>query len=169
VCGALWPDFLRMLVSRGVALLPRSFSQTFESFLFDLIDGVAVIRTPSRIVSILVLTATVWFSTFLQFYVMLELFPYHQSMLLAVTVAVFVALAIAIPSVPGFIGVFQGGCVAATGLFGYPYEAAVVYSLVIHVLSYLLFIGLGFWLLAVHDLSLFELKRAVELDDAPGT
>jgi uncharacterized membrane protein YbhN (UPF0104 family) len=82
-------------------------------------------------------------------------------------VAVFVALAIAIPSVPVFIGVFQAGCVAATGLFGYPHEAAVVYSLVIHVLSYLLFIGLGFWLLAVHDLSLFELKRAVESDDAP--
>jgi uncharacterized protein (TIRG00374 family) len=167
VCGALLPEFLRTLVARVVSLLPSSLSKPLQSFLFDLIDGAAVIRTPGRIVSIIVLTAAVWFSSFLQFYVMLELFPYHQSMLFAVTLTVFVALAVAIPSVPGFIGVFQAGCVAAGALFGYPQEAAVVYSLMIHVLSYLLFIGLGFWLLAVHDLSLFDLKRAVESNNAP--
>jgi uncharacterized membrane protein YbhN (UPF0104 family) len=116
---------------------------------------------------ILALTSVVWLTTFLQFYVMLYLFPYHQSMLLAVTIGVFVALAVALPSAPGFIGVFQAGCVAAGALFAYPQEAAVVFSLVIHVLSYILFIMLGFWLLTVHDLSLFELKRAVEENAEP--
>jgi uncharacterized membrane protein YbhN (UPF0104 family) len=144
--------------------LPTSIAKPLEGFLFDLIEGAAVMRTPGRIVTILGLTAVVWFSTFLQFYVMLYLFPYHQSMLFAVTLTVFVALAVALPSAPGFIGVFQAGCVAAGTLFSYPQEAAVVYSLMIHVLSYLLFLVLGFWLLTVHDLSLFELKKAVEAD-----
>ncbi len=164
VCGALLPDLLRTLVTRTLAFLPTSVSKPVVSFLSDLIDGAAVIRTPGRIVAIILLTAGVWLTTFLQFYVMLELFPYHQSFLFSVTLAVFVALAVAIPSAPGFIGVFQAGCVAAATLFGYPQEAAVVYSLVVHVLSYLLVLGVGFWLLAIHDLNLFELKRAVESD-----
>jgi uncharacterized protein (TIRG00374 family) len=164
ICGALLPSLLREVISFCVRPLPASIGAPLESFLFDLLDGAAVIRTPRRVASILGLTGAVWLSTFLQFHVMLYLFPYHQSMLFSVTLAVFVSLAVAIPSAPGFIGVFQAGCVAAGALFSYPQEAIVVYSLAIHVVSYLLFIVLGFWLLTVHDLSLFELKRAVEGD-----
>ena len=75
---------------------------------------------------------------------------------------VFVALAIALPSAPGFVGVFQIGCVAACSLFSYPLAAAQVYSLIVHALTYVLFVVIGFWLIAVHDLSLSELKEAAE-------
>ena len=54
------------------------------------------------------------------------------------------------------------GCVAACSLFMYPESAAQVYSIVVHVLTFILIVGLGFWLLSVHDLNLFELKKAAE-------
>jgi len=167
VVAAVLPGPLREIIAHSLKLLPVGVAGHAQRFLFDLIEGAAVIRTFNRIGLILGLTAGVWLTTFLQFYVMLYLFPYQQSMLLAVTVGVFVALAVALPSAPGFVGVFQAGCVAAGALFAYPQEAAVVFSLVIHVLSYLLFIMLGFWVLTVYDLSLFELKRAVEARTEP--
>jgi uncharacterized membrane protein YbhN (UPF0104 family) len=108
------------------------------------------------------LTALVWFTAYLQFQVILWMFPFNQSFLLSVALGVFVALAIALPSAPGFVGVFQIGCVAAASLFAYPESDAKVYSLVAHGLTYVLMIIIGFWLLTVHDLNLFELKKAAE-------
>jgi uncharacterized membrane protein len=77
---------------------------------------------------------------------------------------VFVSLAVALPSAPGFVGVFQMGCVAAASLFAYPIAAAQLYSIIIHLLSFLFVVGIGFWVLMIHDLTLFELKKAAERD-----
>jgi hypothetical protein len=49
-------------------------------------------------------------------------------------------------------------------LFAYPLAAAQLYSIIIHLLSFLFVIGIGFWVLAIHDLTLFELKKAAERD-----
>jgi uncharacterized membrane protein YbhN (UPF0104 family) len=106
-------------------------------------------------------------TTYLQFQALLFIFNFNHSVLLAVTLGVFVALAVALPSAPGFVGVFQVGCVAATSLFAYPLAAAQVYSLVVHALTFILLIIIGFWLLSVHNLNLFELKRAAEEGQQP--
>jgi uncharacterized membrane protein YbhN (UPF0104 family) len=79
---------------------------------------------------------------------------------------VFVALAIALPSAPGFVGVFQVGCVAAFNLFSYPISDAQVFSIIVHAITYALFISIGFWLIAIHNLNLLELKRAAENREA---
>jgi uncharacterized membrane protein YbhN (UPF0104 family) len=93
------------------------------------------------------------------------MFPHEQqSFLLSVTLCVFVSLAVALPSAPGFVGVFQMGCVAAAALFAYPLAAAQLYSIIIHIVSFLVVVVVGFWILAIHDLTLFELKRAAEKD-----
>jgi uncharacterized membrane protein YbhN (UPF0104 family) len=81
------------------------------------------------------------------------------------TLGVFVALAVAAPSVPGFLGVFQLGCVAAFKLFSYPAAAAQVYSIVTHGLTYLFIVGTGTIILMSRNLNLLELKRAVEKTD----
>ena len=111
---------------------------------------------------IVFLTSLVWLTGYLQFQAVLLMFPFNQSFLLSVALGVFVALAIALPSAPGFVGVFQIGCVAAASLFAYPEADAKVYSLVVHGLTYLIMIIVGFWLLTIHDLNLFELKKAAE-------
>lgn len=117
--------------------------------------------------AVIALTTGVWVTTCLQFNALLFIFDLNHSVILAVTLGVFVALAVALPSAPGFVGVFQVGCVAATSLFSYPLAAAQVYSLVVHALTFILLITVGFWLLSVHDLNLFELKKAAEEGQQP--
>lgn len=162
VGGCLVPKPINYMVAVCVKPLPEKVANFVTRFSSDLIKGAAVIHTPKRLLSVLVLTACVWITAYLQFNALLFMFPYNNSFLLSVALGVFVALAIALPSAPGFVGVFQIGCVAACSLFSYPDAAAKVYSLVVHALTYILFISLGFWLLAVHDLNLFELKRVAE-------
>lgn len=162
VGGCLFPRLINKIVEISVTPLPRGIAQGLQRFASDLVNGAAVIKTPSRLVMIIFLTMLVWLTAYMQFQAVLWMFPFNQSFLLSVALGVFVALAIALPSAPGFVGVFQIGCVAAASLFAYPESDAKVYSLVVHGLTYLILIVVGFWLLAIHDLNLFELKKAAE-------
>jgi glycosyltransferase 2 family protein len=165
VFGCLFPKFIRSMVEIFVQPLPDKVGAFVSRFLGDLLTGAAVIATPSRLIAIVGLTVLIWISSFLQFYDLLFMFPQEQrSFLLGVTLCVFVSLAVALPSAPGFVGVFQMGCVAAAALFAYSVSAAQLYSILVHLLTFVLVIGMGFWVLAVHDLNLFELKKAAEKD-----
>jgi uncharacterized protein (TIRG00374 family) len=166
VGGCLFPSVIHRIVELCVQPLPHKVASTLKRFASDLLDGAAVIKTPSRLLIIIGLTALVWLTAYLQFQVVLWMFPFNQSFLLSVALGVFVALAIALPSAPGFVGVFQIGCVAAASLFAYPESDAKVYSLVAHGLTYVMMIIVGFWLLAIHDLNLFELKKEAEQGSA---
>jgi uncharacterized protein (TIRG00374 family) len=165
VLGCLFPVFIRSLVAVAVKPFPERLARLGTRFLGDLLDGAAVIRTPTRLAAIVALTGAIWLTSFLQFYSLLFMFPHEQqSFLLSVTLCVFVSLAVALPSAPGFVGVFQMGCVAAAALFAYPIAAAQLYSIIAHLLTFLLVVVIGFWVLAIHDLTLFELKKAAEKD-----
>ncbi|MEN9845510.1 MAG: hypothetical protein RIS36_657 [Pseudomonadota bacterium] len=165
VLGCLFPVLIRSVVAFVVKPLPDGIGRFATRLSGELLDGAAVIKTPARLTMIVGLTASVWVSSFLQFYAILFMFPHEQhSLLLSVTLCVFVSLAVALPSAPGFVGVFQMGCVAAASLFAYPIAAAQLYSIIIHLLSFLFVVGIGFWVLMIHDLTLFELKKAAERD-----
>jgi hypothetical protein len=165
VLGCLFPALIRAVVTFVVKPLPDGLGRFATRLSGDLLDGAAVIKTPARLGAIVALTGLVWVTSFLQFYAILFMFPHEQhSLLMSVTLCVFVSLAVALPSAPGFVGVFQLGCVAAASLFAYPLAAAQLYSIIIHLLSFLFVIGIGFWVLTIHDLTLFELKKAAERD-----
>jgi glycosyltransferase 2 family protein len=55
--------------------------------------------------------------------------PFAQA---SITVAAMVAIAVSIPGGPGFIGMFQFGCVVALGVYEVPGAAAVSYSFASH-------------------------------------
>lgn len=175
VCACLCPKFTTDAVRFFSRHLPDKLSRFVDNFTGDLIRGAAVVKTPSQLGMIVLLTVLVWAFAWLQFYALLFIFPHEHSLLLAVALGVCVALAIAAPSAPGFLGAFQLGCEAAFVLV-YPNSPWVqsangtyslsadggAYSLLIHLFSYILFIGIGFWLLRVHGLKLFDLKSAAE-------
>ena len=56
----------------------------------------------------------------------------RNTLLATFTTNVFVALAVAAPSAPGFFGVFHFACREALGLFGVGRAEAVAYGTVVH-------------------------------------
>lgn len=162
VLGTLFPVFIREMVAVVARPLPDRLAHLVKRFAGELLDGAAVIKTPGRLFAIVGLSGLVWLTAYLQFWSMLFMFPYSHSFLQGVAICIFVALAVAAPSAPGFVGVFQAGVVAACKLFSYPEAAAQVYSIVIHATTILFFVVLGFTLLFKHNLSLGELRKAAE-------
>jgi uncharacterized protein (TIRG00374 family) len=60
-------------------------------------------------------------------------FDTRKMLLATFTTNVFVALAVAAPSAPGFFGVFHFACREALGLFGVPRAVAVAYGTLVHI------------------------------------
>jgi uncharacterized protein (TIRG00374 family) len=166
MASCAFPSFIRSMVAFFLKPMPKVVSRVLGKFLNDLIDGSAVIKTPARLAVIVGLTGLVWLTAYLQFYAILYMFPGDLSFLLSVTIGVFVALAIAAPSAPGFFGVWQFGCVQACALFAYPVPVAQAYSLISHFMSYIPAVAIGFYLLTVHGMSIGDLKSAGDRDEA---
>lgn len=75
-----------------------------------------------------------------------------------------VAIAVSVPSAPGFIGSFQLGCVIALGIFKVDESAAIAYSLVVHATQFIGCIGAGLYSLWTEGISLREVEAA-EVED----
>ena len=156
--GGLAPAKMLQLCELFVVLLPKKLQTSIRKFISDFLEGAAVLGNINNLLRVVMLTILVWLTCFLQYYFFLYMFEVEVTVWFAVSVAVMVALAVAAPSAPGFIGVYQAGCVAAFALFGVKRELAVAFSIITHVYQFLLCIGLGVYVLARSNLKLSQLR-----------
>ena len=71
-----------------------------------------------------------------------------------------VGVAIALPSAPGFFGIFHAACIFALVRFGVGRETAVAAGTLIHAVMWLSLTALGFAVLRLRQTSLLEVDRA---------
>ncbi len=118
--------------------------QTFACF--DLPPSLAAFTTPATVGSIL---------------------PDFNLFWVANTTNVFVALAVAAPSAPGFFGTFHAGCVAAlVSVYHAPEEFAAALSVLAHSLQFMLFIALGFIMLQVEGLRFRQISARESITES---
>jgi uncharacterized protein (TIRG00374 family) len=84
----------------------------------------------------------------------------------ALVLTTLVAIAVSVPSAPGFIGSFQLGCVIGLRIFGVPESPALAFSIVLHLTQFIGIIGAGLYSLWSENISLREVE-AVEQNDVP--
>jgi len=157
--GAFFPTQLERLVDRVLQMAPPKIGSGLKRIAHELIDGVAVLRAGGRLFAVTALSILVWLSCYLQFYVSFWLFNIPASPVIAITTGVIVALAVAAPSAPGFIGVYQVACIAALALFGVSKETSAAFAIVTHLHMYIIFMVLGPVILARSKLSLAGLTK----------
>ncbi len=78
----------------------------------------------------------------------------------SVVVVVGVAVAVAAPSAPGFIGTFQAGCQVALGIYGISPGQALGYSVFAHAVQFVTQVALGAACLIYQGVGLEEIRRA---------
>jgi len=156
--SAVAPERVQRLGERFVQIAPARMHASLKRVLNDVVVGSGVLRAPARLVSVLVLTLVVWTLTFLYYDIGLRLFGVAPSPWVCVTTTVILAFAVAAPSAPGFVGVFQTACVAAFLLFGYSKELALAFALITHLHQYLFMILVGGWILVSRNLRLSDLR-----------
>jgi len=82
--------------------------------------------------------------------------PWHAPFLLLAIVAV----ALVLPSAPGYVGAFQVGTVVGLALFSVPESTALSFSLLYHALNYIPITAVGLVYLGAMNLTLGELRAA---------
>jgi uncharacterized protein (TIRG00374 family) len=138
-----------------VARPARRLLDSFRAGLDVLSDGRALLATAALSILIWVVNAAGVEATFQAF--ALDLPPYASFLLLGT-----IAVALVLPSAPGYVGPFQIGTVEGLALVGVPRETALSLSIVYHLANYVPITVVGLTYLSVLNLTLGDLRVASE-------
>ena len=157
--AAFLPQFLEKLVRAVAAYLPHKIAEKIQSITTQVLIGASSIKSIKNFSAVIVLTFLIWVSNIIAFDYFLSIVSIPRDLGLSTTLTVLIALAVAAPSAPGFIGVYQVASIAAFSLYGISPEKATAYSLLNHLHQYVMIVGVGGFCLLRSGLSLGELLK----------
>lgn len=134
---------VQSFIEKTLKIFPEKIAVVMESIFHKLIEGIEVMANPKRALIIFIYSIGLWFLFSATTYVFLLAFSLRASFLVAVTIQVFIALAVAIPSAPGFIGTFHAAGRYALALYGIQAVVAVSFATVYHLFSLIVSLALG--------------------------
>jgi uncharacterized protein (TIRG00374 family) len=110
-----------------------------------LVDGLAGLHRPHVMLAAGAWSVLVWFFGALTNLALLKAFGLPLSMGIALLLLAVLQIGVAVPSVPGRIGVFEGLCLVTLALFGIEANLALGYGVVLHAVVLLPPAVLGLW------------------------
>lgn len=138
-------ESLALRLSRMVFnLIPQPHGDTLYRFVEGFVRALGMLDSPAAFAAALAWSLALW-AAIGSLYVLgfsgfhLAVPPFQGGLVMTAVVAI----AISVPSAPGFIGAFQLGCVLGLGIFGVGESEAVAYSLVLHLTQFVAVIGAG--------------------------
>lgn len=130
-------------------LLPwPGVAQRLVSLIEGVRQGLTVLRSPTRLIQVLIWSLGLWLVNALAFFVGFAAFDIPVSYVGALLMQGLIVLGISIPSTPGFFGPFEAVIVAALALYGVPRDVAFSYAISFHITSLIPITLLGLWSLA---------------------
>lgn len=122
--------------------------------------GFSLLKNPVKTVECLGLTALIWGGTALSYYIMAKGCPgIDLSYAESVAVMVMICLFIALPSVPGFWGIWEAGGVFALSLFGVSVKTAAGFTLTNHAIQIFPVVIIGLISAMVASVDIFHLSK----------
>lgn len=148
---------LRLAKARTLALidtllspLPERVARFLGGFARELCRGLDGLRGAAALAEVMLWSLVLWCVLFAAPFALgfaafgIEL-PLGEFLLATLTVHVFVALAVAAPAAPGFLGVFHFACREALVLFGVSPSTALAYGTLLHLAYWLPITAVGAW------------------------
>ncbi|MFZ1983677.1 MAG: lysylphosphatidylglycerol synthase transmembrane domain-containing protein, partial [Desulfatitalea sp.] len=130
--------------------------------------GLSLVAHPRRALACLGLTILIWGVSALSYYAFSLGCPgVHLSYIEMATVMVVVCFFIALPSVPGFWGLWEAGGVFALALFGVAAKDAAGFTLVNHAVQMFPIIVLGFISAMITSVNIWQLTFGEKKPTAP--
>jgi glycosyltransferase 2 family protein len=160
--GACFPQglsqgFGQLLTTLGMGRWRGPLQQGLHDFLM----GLKVLRHPGQTLMALGDTFVVWGLTGITYWAVLMAFGLQSPGFVgAIFTQSTVALAIAIPATPGYVGPFEAAIRFALGLYGLPQSAVLAYAIVMRVLMYVTIPIIAWAIAARMGFSSQELRHA---------
>lgn len=147
ICGALSIAVLPKLERLWHSLLarapvPERFRGKLTQILEQILNGLRAFHDVRRLATFLALTALIWFMDAVGTILGARSLNIHLSLPVAYLLLTGLGLGSALPSTPGFVGIYQFVAVEVLTPFGYSRSAVIAYTLLLQVLQYL---STGIW------------------------
>ena len=149
--------------------LPQRFGGKLKKILASMADGMRILPNPMLLLSVFLVSLTLWFLPILSSYIMIRAFDFPVPFGAALVVFIFIGFGTALPNLPGMIGPYQYACQLALGLFGVSAVDALAYGLVLNAVQFLTLVAQGLLALPIAGVSLAEIRRAREGDALQGS
>lgn len=138
-----WPQLAERLIRRVVPW--SGLSARLVTLLHGVREGIAALRSPARLAALVLWCVGIWIVNALSFQVLFPAFGIDTGWTGPYVVQGVIVLFIAVPSMPGFIGVFEAAIVVALALYGVPQDAALACALTYHAINFLPITLIGLW------------------------
>lgn len=154
---ALW---LRLFDRIVAALLPDRFAVRLRSAAEGLLAGLAVLKSPARFAGVVAWSLVLWLINAAAFALCFRAFDLPVPPEGALLLQGLIGFGVAIPSAPGFWGVFEGATRLTLQFYGIAASAALAYAFVFHIAGFIPITLLGLDALSRARLHLADLRSA---------
>lgn len=160
--GAAAAGFFPATAERVLRILVpwKKLADKLAGPLHSFAHGLQVLHDPRKIFMIAIGSVLLWTVNAWSFGLAFQAFGLEGALPFAIIVQTFVVFGVALPSAPGYAGVFEAAIIVAAGLFGVPESAAFAVALTYHVATYIPITLMGAWSLYRTGLKLGELRQS---------
>lgn len=168
VVMALDPERLVRIANPIVGRIAPRFMDRVRLFVLSFTAGLGVLRDPRRSAIVFAWALAQWLVNGASFWIAFLAVGLDAPFTAALFLQSLLAFAVALPSAPGFFGVFEAGTKVALRVYGIDDTFAVSYALGYHLLSFLPITLIGLWYLGRMGLHLKDLGRDQAAKDQGG-
>lgn len=162
----LQPERVRGVLSAVMRrVLPR-FEETVLHLFGHVAGGLAVLKDSRRFLVVLFWAVAHWLTHALGLYLCFMAVGIDVPFTAALFLQGILALGVAVPSSPGFVGVFEGAATIGLAVYGVPTTLAVSWAIGYHVLSFIPITAMGAWYFARLGINMRSLRGATEQAEA---
>jgi glycosyltransferase 2 family protein len=153
---------LALRIARALAnLLPGNVGDQAYGFAEGFVRALEMLDSPMAYVRAFAWSLYLWLAISVIY--VLGFWAFHMDvpeLRGALVMTTLVAIAVSVPSAPGFIGSFQLGCVLGLRIFGIDDSPALAFSLIVHLTQFVGVIGAGLYSLWVENISFRDVEAA---------
>ncbi len=148
-------------------LLPGRVAALAAKIMRNLFAGLSVLRSGRDFARVLGWSFVVWGTNVVSYNLAFAAFHLPNVPLSASLVLQgIVVLGVAVPSAPGFVGLFEAAVIAALAIYGVPGDTAFGFSVALHMSWFIPITALGLWALVRAGLSFGDLGQGARRQEA---
>lgn len=157
--AVLRPAWIRLATSAVTRRVVPKHEGTILRFVESGVGGLAVLTDTRRFAAVLGWAVAHWMTHALGLYLCFLAIGVDVPFTAALFLQGLLGIAVALPSSPGFVGIFEGASVLGLGVYGVPKELALSWAITYHILSLIPITVMGAYYLGKLDLNVGTLLR----------
>lgn len=154
-----FPDRLIRLYELFARKVAPRFEERGRQLLRAFAEGLSVLRNPKRFAEVLLWALALWLMQAFAFWIMFRALGITAPFSAALFVQALIVLFVALPSTPGFFGLFEAAAKVGLVLYGVSESLAVAWGFIFHVLSLIPITVIGLYYVARAGMTLGDLRR----------